>query len=173
MKKYSEGESEGSEKKMQWNEDGQIEGWNEKAREEERDADCVSASNGMTSSPLTLPPSSFSSSVTAPFLSPPKSLPAQKLRSPLCCECLSSLTLCSSLFDNRHCYPHLPLPIFLSLPAVPLLRLMNDLAGGGSCGCGEPVRLGEMGSEPSSESWVYPGVSFRLEVLSNPPTEEA
>lgn len=45
---------------------------------------------------------------------------------------------------QRHCYPHLPLPFFLSLPAVPLLRLMNDLAGGGSGGCGEPVRLREV-----------------------------
>lgn len=37
---------------------------------------------------------------------------------------------------QRHHSPHLSLPVFPSLPAVPPLGLMNDLAGGGSCGCG-------------------------------------
>lgn len=41
---------------------------------------------------------------------------------------------------QRRCSPHLPLPISLSLPAVPPLGLMNDLAGGGSCGCGGASR---------------------------------
>ena len=46
--------------------------------------------------------------------------------------------------QRRHS-PHLLLPIFLSLPAVPPLGLMNDLAGDGSCGCGEAsgARRGE------------------------------
>lgn len=41
---------------------------------------------------------------------------------------------------QSHHSPHLPLPIFLSLPAVPPSGLMNDLAGGGSCGCGGASR---------------------------------
>lgn len=41
---------------------------------------------------------------------------------------------------QRLCSLHLPLPIFHSLPAVPPLGLMNDLAGDGSYGCGGASR---------------------------------
>ena len=68
-------------------------------------------------------------------------------------NCLFIFTSCSCLYLSlnllylfihslplRHCSPHLQLSTFLSLPAVPPLGLMNDLAGGGSCGCGGASR---------------------------------
>lgn len=55
--------------------------------------------------------------------------------------------------------PHLP----LSLPAVPPLGLMNDLAGDGSCGCGEAsgARRGEetLFLSPPSDYSHSPGYS--------------
>lgn len=56
---------------------------------------------------------------------------------------LSPLPFCLFILSlpQRYHSPHLPLPIFpLSLPAVAPLGLMNDLAGGGGCGCGGASR---------------------------------
>lgn len=66
---------------------------------------------------------------------------------------------------QRHCSPHLPLPIFLSLPAASPLGLMNDLAGGGSCGCrgASRARRGEetLFLSPPSYYFHSPGYTAR------------
>lgn len=46
----------------------------------------------------------------------------------------------SPLSAYSHSSPHLLLPFFRSPPAVPLLGLMNGLAGDGSCECGRGRR---------------------------------
>lgn len=47
---------------------------------------------------------------------------------------LSELSVYHSVPQRRRS-PHLPLVVFLCVPAVTRPGLMNDLAGGGGCGC--------------------------------------